>query len=235
MCGISSPSCLFKQKTTIRFFRLHFASCQTFMSTDFPHRFLPGNGNSRVTLLLLHGTGGSEEDLIPVGRTLMPGAALLSPRGQVLENGMPRWFRRFAEGVFDIEDLVARSRELASFVASAATRYGFDTEHVVPVGYSNGANIAASLLLLGLGKFPAAVLFRAMVPLVPEDEPDLSNTRIFVAAGSRDPMVSTAQTAKLVALLEAAGAAVQVHFENAGHGLTESEIAAARDWLAKEP
>lgn len=203
------------------------------MSTDFQHRFIPASGGSRATLLLLHGTGGTEEDLLPLGRALLPGAALLSPRGQVLENGMPRWFRRFAEGVFDVEDLVARSRELAGFLDGAAARHGFDKNLVVPVGYSNGANIAASLLLLGLARFPAAVLLRAMVPLVPEPLPELFGSRIFLAAGSSDPMVSRAQTAELAALLENAGAAVRTHFEDTGHQLTNNELGIARSWLAE--
>lgn len=202
------------------------------MSAEFIHRFLPGSRGSRATLLLLHGTGGNEEDLIPLGRAIAPGAALLSPRGQILENGKRRWFRRFAEGVFDIPDILARSRQLADFLAWASGHYGFDPQCVAPVGYSNGANIAASLLLLGYAKFPAAVLFRPMVPLVPEEEPDLSRTRIFIAAGSADPLVSTAQTAKLVVVLEGAGAAVQVRLENGGHDLAPGEIDAARDWLA---
>src|SRR5678815_3087091 len=136
---------------------------------DFIHAFVPGS--SQRTLLLLHGTGGNERDLIPLGRELDPNAALLSPRGKVLENGMPRFFRRLAEGVFDLEDLKTRTNELADFVAAAAQHYGFASDNVVAVGYSNGANIAASMLLLRPEIMNAAILFRAMVPLTPDKLP----------------------------------------------------------------
>src|SRR5881398_623599 len=143
------------------------------MTPDFIHEFVAGSSNR--TFLLLHGTGGNERDLLPVGRELDPTASLLSPRGKVLENGMPRYFRRLAEGVFDLEDLKKRTHELADFVVSAVAHYKIDIENMIAVGYSNGANIAASLLLLRPEIFPAAVLFRAMVPLVPETQPDLSS------------------------------------------------------------
>src|SRR5437588_9417037 len=151
------------------------------LQPDFIHEFVPGS--SERTLLLLHGTGGNERDLIPLGHELDPGAALLSPRGKVLEHGMPRFFRRLAEGVFDLEDLTRRTHELADFVADAATRYGFDPRNVIAVGFSNGANIAASLLLLRPETLAAAVLFRPMIPLVPETLPDLSRVPVFIAAG----------------------------------------------------
>ena len=132
---------------------------------NFVHRYLPGkNADSRI-LLLLHGTGGDENDLIPLGQELDPNAALLSPRGRVSENGAPRFFRRFAEGVFDEEDVLRRANELADFVAAAAAEYAFAPERVIAVGYSNGANIAAAMLLLRPEALEAAILFRAMVPL----------------------------------------------------------------------
>src|ERR1700756_1470529 len=140
---------------------------------DFIHEFVPGR--SGRTLLLLHGTGGNERDLIPVGRELDSSASLLSPRGKVLENGMPRFFRRLAEGVFDLEDLTRRTHELADFVIAAAQHYKIDINNIVAVGYSNGANIAASMLLLRPKMLSAAILFRAMVPLVPDKQPDLSS------------------------------------------------------------
>src|SRR5437870_4937319 len=143
---------------------------------DFIHEFISGSSNR--TLLLLHGTGGNERDLIPLGRELDPTAALLSPRGKVLENGMPRFFRRLAEGVFDLEDLKNRTNELADFVAAAAQHYGFAPEKVVAAGYSNGANIAASTLLLRPEILSAAILFRAMVPLVPDKQLNLSRVRV---------------------------------------------------------
>src|SRR5919198_2481586 len=132
---------------------------------DFLHEFVPGNSNR--TLLLLHGTGGNERDLIPLGRELDPDASLLSPRGKVLENGMPRFFRRLAEGVFDLEDLTYRANDLADFVIAAAQHYGFAPDQLVAVGYSNGANVAAAVLLLRPEIIHRAILFRAMVPLIP--------------------------------------------------------------------
>src|SRR5205814_7137971 len=141
------------------------------LQPDFIHEFVPGT--SERTLLRLHGTGGNERDLIPLGRELDASAALLSPRGKVLENGMPRFFRRLAEGVFDLDDLKKRTNELADFVAAAAQHYGFAPEKVVAAGYSNGANIAASMLLLRPEVLSAAILFRAMVPRVRDIHPKL--------------------------------------------------------------
>src|SRR5215207_5564250 len=139
----------------------------------FVHQFVPAQADGAPTLLLLHGTGGNEHDLLDLGRALYPRAALLSPRGQVRENGMPRFFRRLAEGVFDLDDLRRRTADLAAFIAAASAAYGFDPRRVIAVGYSNGANIAASLLLLYPAALAGAVLFHAMVPLVPEELPSL--------------------------------------------------------------
>jgi len=196
---------------------------------DFIHEFVPGN--SKRTLLLLHGTGGNERDLIPIGRELDPDASLLSPRGKILENGMPRFFRRLAEGVFDLEDLKTRTNELADFIAAAAQHYGFAADNVVAVGYSNGANIAASMVLLRPEILHAAILFRAMVPLVPENLPDLSSVRVWIGAGGQDPIIPTSEAQRLVELLRRAGANVTIRFFNAGHGLTNSEMEIAREWL----
>jgi len=198
---------------------------------DFVYEFVPGS--SKRTLLLLHGTGGSEHDLIPLGRELDPTAALLSPRGKVLEDGMPRFFRRLAEGIFDEEDLQKRTHQLADFVGAAAQDYEFAADEIVAVGYSNGANIAASLLLLRSETIHAAILFRAMVPLVPEKLPDLSLVRVWIGAGNQDPIVSTSETQRLVELLRSARADVTIRFVNAGHGLTDGEIEIARLWLAE--
>jgi phospholipase/carboxylesterase len=198
---------------------------------DFIHEFVPGT--SSRTLLLLHGTGGNERDLIPLGRELDSNAALLSPRGKVLENGMPRFFRRLAEGVFDLEDLKYRTNELADFVAAAAQHYGFATDQLVAAGYSNGANIAATMLLLRPELLPAAILFRAMVPLTPDKLPDLSSVHIWIGAGDQDPIVPASETKCLAALLRKAGADVTIRFAKAGHGLTNDDLEAARDWLEK--
>ncbi len=201
------------------------------MTPDFIHEFVPGSSNR--TLLLLHGTGGNEHDLIPLGRELDPNAALLSPRGKVLENGMPRFFRRLAEGVFDLEDLQKRTHELADFVAAAADRYDIGNKNIVAVGYSNGANIAASTLLLRPEILAGAILFRAMIPLEPEERPDLANVRVWIGAGNHDSIIPVSETQRLVDLLRAAGADVTVRFLNAGHALTSADISLARDWLHK--
>jgi len=201
------------------------------MPLEFAHRYVPGRTADAPVLLLLHGTGGDENDLLPLGVTLAPGAACLSPRGKVLEQGMPRFFRRLAEGVFDVPDLIERTRELAEFVRAAAVEYRFDPAAVFAVGYSNGANIAASLLLLHPGVLRGAVLFRSMVPLVPPSRPALEGVPVFVAAGRRDPIVPFPLTQQLADLLEDAGAEVTVHVEPAGHELTDGDVAAAREWL----
>ena len=194
------------------------------MISDFIHDFVPGS--SSRTLLLLHGTGGNERDLIPLGRELDPNAALLSPRGKVLENGMPRFFRRLAEGVFDLEDLKYRTNELADFVTAAAQHYGFASDQLVAVGYSNGANIAASMLLLRPEIMHRAILFRAMVPLIPDKLPDLSSGRVWIGAGDQDPIVPPSEAQRLVELLRRAGADVTIRFFNAGHGLTNDDLGA---------
>jgi predicted esterase len=203
-------------------------------ATTFIHRFIPAEpGAPPITLLLLHGTGGDENDLLGLGRMLAPGAALLSPRGKVLEHGMPRFFRRLAEGVFDLDDLRARTHELADFVADAARRYGFDPGRVIAVGFSNGANIAASTLLLRPGTLAGALLLRAMVPFAPETPPDLAGVPVFIASGTSDPIVPREQPEELAAMLRAAGAAVQLHWEPAGHGLTQRDLAAAQAWFTQ--
>src|SRR5882724_137454 len=198
---------------------------------DFIHEFVPGS--SSRTLLLLHGTGGSERDLIPLGRELDPNAALLSPRGKVLENGMPRFFRRLAEGVFDLEDLKTRTNELADFVAAAVRHYKLAADHIVGVGYSNGANISASMLLLRPEIMHAAILFRAMVPLVPDKLPELSSVHVWIGAGDQDPIIPAPETQRLVELLRRAGAEVTIRFAKAGHGLTNDDLETARHWLGE--
>jgi len=196
---------------------------------DFLHEFV--RGKSDRTLLLLHGTGGNERDLIPLGREIDPDASLLSPRGKILENGMPRFFRRLAEGVFDLEDLKTRTNELADFVAAAVHHYKLAAEHIVGVGYSNGANIAASMLLLRPEIMHTAILFRAMVPLVPDKLPELSSVHVWIGAGDQDPIIPASETQRLVELLRRAGAEVTIRFAEASHGLTNDDVEAAHDWL----
>ena len=203
----------------------------------FVHRYVPPNASGELaggtTLLLLHGTGGDEEDLIPVGRELLPGAGMLSPRGKVLERGAPRFFRRIAEGVFDQEDLTLRTEELASFVEAATMTYQLERDGIVAVGFSNGANIAASLLLRRPGLLRGAVLFSPMVPFEPETVPRLDGTSVFIGAGRADAIAPAAQAERLAALFREAGADVTVHWEPGGHALTRAELAAAHDWIGR--
>jgi phospholipase/carboxylesterase/glyoxalase family protein len=198
---------------------------------DFVHVYEPPAQAGRPTLLMLHGTGGNEHDLVAAGRVLLPGAGILSPRGKVLERGMPRFFRRLAEGVFDLEDLKFRAAELAAFVAAAAAHYSFDPARVIAAGFSNGANIAASLLLLSPGTLKAAALFSPMVPIVPDPLPGLHGVEVFISAGKRDPLVSPEHTAELAALLESCGAAVRVRWTEGGHSLGPEDVDAAARWL----
>lgn len=179
----------------------------------------------------MHGTGGNEHDLLELGRALYPGAALLSPRGQVLENGMPRFFRRLAEGVFDLDDLRRRTHDLGDFVAAVAAVYRFDRSQVIAIGYSNGANIAASLLLLRPEVLAGAVLFHAMVPLVPETLPNLHDVPVFIGAGRVDQLIPARQTERLADLLTQVGATVALHWEPGGHELNSAEVRAAGAWL----
>lgn len=201
---------------------------------SFVHRLVRGEGNAAgTTLLLLHGTGGNEDDLLEVGSTLLPGATLLSPRGKVSENGMPRFFRRLAEGVFDIEDLQRRTHDLADFVADAASAYSLDAGGVVAVGYSNGANIAASTLLLRSEVLAAAILFRPMVPFVPATMPDLTGKSLLVAGALRDSIAPPAESRRLAEMFKGAGATVDVHWHDGGHELGQDDILSARNWIAQ--
>jgi predicted esterase len=203
----------------------------------FVHRYVPPAPGAELaaatTLLLLHGTGGGEDDLLPLGRALLPGAAMLSPRGKVFERGAPRFFRRLAEGVFDQADLAHRTDELAGFVEAAAGAYGLARDGIVAVGFSNGANVAASVLLRRPGVFRAAVLLRPMVPFEPGVLPVLPGTPVFIGAGRDDPLVPAAQTERLAGLLRRAGADVTVHWAEGGHALTDAEVAAAGVWLTR--
>ena len=203
----------------------------------FVHRYIPPDAGGELaggtTLLLLHGTGGDEDDLLPVGRELLPGAGMLSPRGKVLERGAPRFFRRLAEGVFDHEDLARRTDELAEFIEAATRTYQLERDGVVAVGFSNGANIAASVLLRRPGLLRGAVLFSPMIPFEPETLPSLHGTSVFIGAGRSDPIAPPMQAERLAALLREAGAEVTVHWDVGGHTLTRGELAAARDWIAR--
>jgi predicted esterase len=196
------------------------------------HVYVPSATGSARTLLLLHGTGGDERSLLGLGRQLAPDAALLGVRGRVLEHGAPRWFRRFGEGVFDEADVRQRAGELAQFLAAAQVQYGFDPAGLASVGYSNGANIAAALILLHPGVLAAAVLLRAMLPLEPDTAPRLAGTRVLMAAGERDPYAPAESVQRLSALLRGGGAEVELRWSPGGHQLGLEEVAAAQRWLA---
>lgn len=204
------------------------------MSLSYHHVYHPGTDPSAPPLLLLHGTGGDEHDLIPLARRLSPGSALLSPRGDVLEQGAPRFFRRFAEGVFDLDDVRQRTHALADFLAAAGQQHGFDARRLTALGFSNGANIAASLLLLRPESLGNAILLRAMVVL---DQPaiagSLTGRRVLLANGQQDPIVPPDHPARLAGLLEAGGATVTAHLAPAGHGLTSGDLAAAAAFLTR--
>lgn len=202
----------------------------------FIHTFIPSysdrTDDNSLNLLLLHGTGGDENDLISVARMLeITNASILSPRGKVLENGMPRFFRRLAEGIFDIEDLRFRTNELADFVQKASKTYTFNLNRTMAIGYSNGANIAASILLLRPEILSGAILFRPMIPLVPHTLPNLSSKRVLISAGLHDPIVPKYQTEDLFHLLKKAEAKVSIQWQNSGHELTQIDIKAAKDWV----
>ncbi|WP_018467246.1 alpha/beta hydrolase [Calidithermus timidus] len=197
----------------------------------FVHRFEPGD--SQATLLVLHGTGGNEHELIGLARELAPAAKLLSPRGKVLENGAPRFFRRLAMGVFDEADLKAQAADLARFVQDAAERYGFDAGRVYALGYSNGANMAAALMLLHPEALAGGVLLRPVLPLEPPTPPKLRGKAAFLAAGRRDPWAPGERVEALAGRLEQAGAKVELRWQNAGHELHPEELKAAQAWLAR--
>lgn len=201
------------------------------MISEFPHEFVPATVPDLPTLLLLHGTGGNEHDLLPLGRMLLPGAALLSPRGRVVEHGMPRFFRRFSEGVFDLDDVRTRAGELAALVSDATSAYGLDAGRVMAAGYSNGANIAHVLLLLHPDVLSAALLFHPQIVLTPEPLPDLGGTPVFVGAGERDPIVPRGDVESLVDLLTRSGARVTTHWVSGGHSLSREEVDHAREWM----
>ena len=200
--------------------------------SDHIHRFIPGATPNARVLLLLHGTGGDENDLLPLGRELDADAALLSVRGNVLENGMPRFFRRFAEGVFDEEDVVRRANELADFVTAAAAEYEFHPADVTALGYSNGANIAAAMLFLRPEVLSRAILLRAMVPLSQPPAADLTGKNVLINAGRFDPIIPLANAQQLAALLEERGATVSLRVQEASHGLTPADLQLAKRWLA---
>lgn len=218
----------------------------TMKQLDFKHRFIPSslqkpiedsyNKNKKskpLTLLLLHGTGGNEDDLIPLGQMICPSASLLSPRGKILENGMPRFFKRIAEGVFDIEDLKFRTKELANFVKDASNIYNFDLDNTIAIGFSNGANIATSLLLSYPETLLGAILFRSMVPFIPDNPIDLSDKKVLLSAGKFDPIASEKHAQDLFEILKKSRADVTVKWQQSGHNLIEKDITDSQNWISQ--
>src|SRR2546423_8805669 len=196
------------------------------MSEDlgFIHRFLPApEGRSGESLLVLHGTGGDENDLVGIGQAVAPGAAILSPRGNVLENGAPRFFRRLAEGVFDPKEVRSRAEELARFIRAAVTTYRLDETRIFALGYSNGANVASTVMFVEPGIIQGAVLFRPMLVYEPSEKNDLGGAAVFLSAGRMDAIVPAASVERLVELFQQAGAEVTLNWQLAGHNLVPSE------------
>ena len=201
---------------------------------SFIHHFEPASDPaSRLTLLMLHGTGGDERDLLPLGQRIAPGAVLLSPRGQVLERGMPRFFRRIAEGVFDLDDLRARTIGLADWIEGATKHYAIDASRLVAVGFSNGANIAASLLLMRPSAIAGAVLLSPMVPFEPEQPPQLAGKPVLIVYGRHDPLAPPEQPRRLGEILASGGADVQIIETNEGHAIAVSSLPAIREWITQ--
>ena len=187
---------------------------------------------SHPTFLLLHGTGGDEKDLLGLAHFIQPEYNVLSVRGEVKENGMNRFFKRLSEGVFDEVDLVFRTHQLKEFIDQASIDYGFDKNHVIALGYSNGANIAGSLLFHYSDVFEKAILLHPMVP-IRKELPDLSRVSVFIGAGKNDPICPPEESIELNKLLSSAHADVTLHWENNGHRISESELSAIKKWLKK--
>ncbi len=199
----------------------------------FIHRFVPAEDSaSGETLIVLHGTGGDENDLIGIGQAIAPGAAILSPRGNVLENGAPRFFQRLAEGAFDPKEVRSRAQDLARFIRAAGVTYRLDPTRVFALGYSNGANVASTVVLIEPGVLQGAILFRPMLVYEPIEKSDLSGSAVFMSAGRMDPIVSTASVRKLANLFESAHAEVTLKWQLAGHNLVPNEVREAAEWLA---
>ena len=200
-------------------------------SLSYLHRFEAGSDPTKPPILLLHGTGADENDLLPLGRAIAPGSALLSPRGKEVERGMARFFRRMSEGVFDEDDIRRRAGELAGFIAEARAAYRLVAP--IAVGYSNGANIAAALLLLHPDALAGAALMRAIAPFRHAPKVDLSGKPVLLLSGEGDPMAPAESAGRLAATLTGEGAIVQRELLPTGHQLSEADAALARDWLAR--
>jgi predicted esterase len=197
----------------------------------YDYRYEPGTDPTQPVVLLLHGTGGNETDLIPLARLIAPTASIVSPRGNVLENGMPRFFRRIAEGVFDLEDLRVRTQQIGQFIREAAKTHAFDASRLIALGFSNGANIAASVMLSDPSALRHGILLRAMVPFEPKEKPDLRTTSALLSEGHMDPIVPPQNAERLADLLRGAGARVELVWQQAGHALVQGDVTAAQAYL----
>lgn len=204
-------------------------SGRKYQELGFIYNYIPSSGEN--TLLLLHGTGGNEDDLLTIGQMLDQKASILAPRGKVVENGMPRFFRRISPGVFDIEDLKFRVSELTEFIMLACKKHSIDQRSLIGVGYSNGANTAAGLIMLEPTLLKRSILFRVMLPFLPERIPELSGTRVFISGGKYDQMISEEGTLELKNILQKSGADVKMNWEQSTHALSAGEINKAREWL----
>lgn len=202
--------------------------------TSLHHKYVEGSPEAPV-LLLLHGTGGGPDDLIPLARELSPESALLAPAGPVSEHGAARWFRRLSEGVFDYEDVVFRAGQLADFVVSAQKNYDIAGRRLVAVGFSNGANIAAAVTLLHPDVVREAALFAAMSPVPSPPQYDLSGTRVFLSNAEYDPMAPLSSAEELIRALRDRSADVVVHRHSGGHQVTGNGLVAAAEWLTPSP
>jgi len=201
---------------------------------NFIHKYIPSSDTTNeITLLLLHGTGGNEESFLSIADMILSQAAVLSPRGQILENGMPRFFRRLSEGVFDLPDLKLRTKELAQFIESSAQKYEIASNKVIAVGYSNGANIASSVMFTYPKLISKAVLFHPMIPFVSEMSPDLSDLKVLITAGTNDPIVTREETLELYNLYEQYGARVEIYWHDMGHNLTREELDRTTKFLSE--
>lgn len=205
---------------------------ETVSTRSFHHIYEPGTRSETPVLLLLHGTGGDERELLGLGRSILPDGGLLSVRGQVGEAGMPRFFRRMAPGVFDLPDAVARAGTLAGFVSAARTEYQLGDRPIVAVGYSNGANIAHLTLLRHPGVLQGAALLRPMVVTPPPDAGGLAGTPALLLSGRNDPTVPAGQPEALAGRITLAGGTAQLVYTGDGHGLGHHDVRALKQWIA---
>jgi len=199
-------------------------------TSDFIHKYFPGDKPDGVTLLMLHGTGGNEMSLASLGQAIDREAGQLSPRGKISEGGAPRFFRRLGEGVYDMEDVARQSEALANWITAARAEYGIGADKLVAVGYSNGANIAAAVILRHPGVITRAVLVRAMMP-VEGLTPDLSGTKILLLAGQYDPLVPAGESERLAQAFRQFGADVTLETFPTDHGIVNEDLVAARTWI----